>query len=288
MEKTSFAMVTANGLAVAPRFFDRSLRVAFFGKRVFRVVLTGLAVATFSLFQSASTVSAQGRVQILEQCEQAISEGDQTAVADAVAQVLELRNVPMFMRSMVFKCLKGATSEDWLYLSEIDRFVRASEADSAILEAEAAKLAEERALAEEAAKAAEEAVKYAELVKARVCELRGLVRQYDKTISEAEAARRDRRIETLSATVQECSAWFDEAPREALTNDTCNSIFTAGGLPNSTISGPSQLEEILAESAGLSAKRELEAVVSSGMLIEDYMAKWGSQEEADDSYNCSE
>ena len=48
------------------------------------------------------------------------------------------------------------------------------------------------------------------------------------------------------------------------------------------------LEEIIAESAGLSAKRELEAVVSSGMLIEDYMAKYGSEEEEADSYNCSE
>jgi len=256
------------------------LRVAFFGNRAFRIVVTGLTVATIGLFQSVSTASAQSSVQILEQCQQAISEGDQTAVADAVAQVLELRNVPMFMNNMVFECLEIATSEDWLYLPEIDRFVKASEAEAAKLEAEAAKLAEERASAEEAAK-------YAELVRARVCELRGLVRQYDKTISEAEAARRDRRIETLSATVRECSLWFDDAPREALTNDTCNSIFTAGGLPNSPITGPSQLEEILAESAGLSAKRELEAVVSSGMLIEDYMAKYGSEEEAD-SYNCSE
>lgn len=48
-------MVTANGLAVAPRFFDRSLRVAFFGKLVLQVVVTGLAAATFSLFQSVST-----------------------------------------------------------------------------------------------------------------------------------------------------------------------------------------------------------------------------------------
>ena len=189
--------------------------------------------------------------------------------------------------------MDAVTGEDWLYNVKMEKFISRQviaeqaeeqrlEAEAAKLEAEAAKLAEERASAEEAAK-------YAELVRARVCELRGLVRQYDKTISEAEAARRDRRIETLSATVRECSLWFDDAPREALTNDTCNSIFTAGGLPNSPITGPSQLEEILAESAGFTAKHELEVIVSSGMLIEDFRAKYGSEEEkADDNYNCSE
>lgn len=243
---------------------------------------------------------SQDKAAMTQECLLAHSEGNSSRAREIVEEIKTWEKLyKIEVRTEARECLDAVTGEDWLYNVKMEKFISRQviaeqaeeqrleaeeqrlEAEAARLEAEAAKLAEERALAEEAAK-------YAELVKARVCELRGLVRQYDKTISEAEAARRDRRVETLSATVQECSAWFDEAPREALTNDICNPIFTAGGLPNSNISGPSQLEEILAESAGLSAKRELEVVVSSGMLIEDYRAKWGSQEETDDSYNCSE
>lgn len=242
---------------------------------------------------------SQDKAAMTKECLLAHSEGNSSRAREIVEEIKTWEKLyKIKVRTEARECLDAVTGEDWLYNVQMEKFISRQviaeqaeeqrlEAEAAKLEAEAARLAEERALAKEAAKAAEEAAKYAELVRARVRELRGLVRQYDKTISEAEAARRDRRIETLSATVRECSLWFDDAPREALTNDTCNSIFTAGGLPNSPITGPSQLEEILAESAGLSAKRELEAVVSSGMLIEDYMAKYGSEEEAD-SYNCSE
>ena len=133
----------------------------------------------------------------------------------------------------------------------------------------------------EAQAAAEEAVR------SRICELRGLVRPYDRTISEAEAARQDRRIETLSATVQECSSWYDVSPKEALTNDICNSIFAAGGLPNSTISGPSQSELLLAELSKQNAEIELEILVESGMLIEDFMAQYKA-DETEDVYGCDQ
>lgn len=236
---------------------------------------------------------SQDKAAMTKECLLAHSEGNSSRAREIVEEIKTWEKLyKIKVRTEARECLDAVTGEDWLYNVKMEKFISRQviaeqaeeqrlEAEAAKLEAEAAKLAEERASAEEAAK-------YAELVRARVCELRGLVRQYDKTISEAEAARRDRRIETLSATVRECGLWFDDAPREALTNDTCNSIFTAGGLPNSPITGPSQLEEIIAESAGLSAKRELEAVVSSGMLIEDYMAKYGSEEEEADSYNCSE
>lgn len=156
----------------------------------------------------------------------------------------------------------------------------------------AVKLLAERNAEREAAAAEEAANQEAarlnsEAVRLRVCELKDLVRQYDQTISEAEAASHDRRIETLSATVQECRLWFDEAPKEALTNDICNSIFSVGGLPNSTITGPSQSEVLLAELSKQNRKSELEVLVKSGMLLEDLMAQ-SSSDEVDDGYNCNE
>ena len=126
-----------------------------------------------------------------------------------------------------------------------------------------------------------------EAVKSRICEIKGLVTQYGRTIDEAEAARQDRRIETLSATVQECSLWYDVSPKEALTNDICNSIFAAGGLPNSTISGPSQSELLLAELSKQNAETELEILVESGMLIEDFMAQYKA-DETEDVYGCDQ
>ena len=147
------------------------------------------------------------------------------------------------------------------------------EAQAAIAEAQAAE-AEARAGAKEA-------------VRLRICEIRELISKHDKTINEAEAARQDRRIETLSATVQECSSWYEDSPKEALTNDMCNAIFAAGGLPNSTISGPSQSELLLAELSKQNIETELEILVASGMLIEDFMAQYKS-DETEDVYGCDQ
>ena len=144
----------------------------------------------------------------------------------------------------------------------------------------------EREAAEEAARLEREAISE-EAVRSRICEILELVTQYDKTINEAEAARQDRRIETLSATVQECSSWYDDSPKEALTNDICNSIFAAGGLPNSTISGPSQSELLLAELSKQNAETELEILVASGMLLEDFTAQYKS-DETEDVYGCDQ
>ena len=87
--------------------------------------------------------------------------------------------------------------------------------------------------------------------------------------------------------MQECSLWYDVSPKEALTNDICNSIFAAGGLPNSTISGPSQSEVLLAELSKQNAEIELEILVESGMLIEDFMAQYKA-DETEDVYGCDQ
>ena len=254
-------------------------------KRFFLVTALFMAMVPFE------KANAQSLSSLIAKCEEVSSNQE---ISEANAALMALKNTKFIGRDSVIqrgeKCLTFALGVDTTFIDgqgflTVDEHLAAERARLLAEEAEErarllAKEAEERArfLAE----------KEAELVRARVCELRGLVRQYDKTISEAEAARQDRRIETLSATTQECSSWFNESPRQALTNDVCNSIFAASGLPNSTITGPSMLEEIIAESAGLLAKQELEAVVSSGMLIEDYMAKYGSEKEEADSYNCSE
>ena len=161
----------------------------------------------------------------------------------------------------------------------------ALEAASNLAAAEKAERLELEA-AEEAARLEREAISE-EAVSSRICEILELVTQYDKTINEAEAARQDRRIETLSATVQECSSWYDDSPKEALTNDICNSIFAAGGLPNSTISGPSQSELLLAELSKQNAETELEILVASGMLLEDFTAQYKS-DETEDVYGCDQ
>ena len=254
-------------------------------KRFFLVTALFMAMVPFE------KANAQSLSSLIAKCEEVSSNQE---ISEANAALMALKNTKFIGRDSVIqrgeKCLTFALGVDTTFIDgqgflTVDEHLAAERARLLAEEAEErarllAKEAEERArfLAE----------KEAELVRARVCELRGLVRQYDKTISEAEAARQDRRIETLSATTQECSSWFNESPRQALTNDVCNSIFATSGLPNSTITGPSMLEEIIAESAGLLAKQELEAVVSSGMLIEDYMAKYGSEKEEADSYNCSE
>ena len=265
-------------------------------KRFFLVTALFMAMVPFE------KANAQSLSSLIAKCEEVSSNQE---ISEANAALMALKNTKFIGRDSVIqrgeKCLTFALGVDTTFIDgqgflTVDEHLAAERARLLAEEAEErarllAKEAEERArlLAKEAEERARFlAEKEAELVRARVCELRGLVRQYDKTISEAEAARQDRRIETLSATTQECSSWFNESPRQALTNDVCNSIFAASGLPNSTITGPSMLEEIIAESAGLLAKQELEAVVSSGMLIEDYMAKYGSEKEEADSYNCSE
>lgn len=109
-------------------------------------------------------------------------------------------------------------------------------------------------------------------------------------LQEAEAAQQDRRIETLAATIQECSIWFEVDARGALTNDFCNSIFASGGLPNSVISGPTTSATLLAEITNTYAEGELKILVESGMLLSTIAAKALEMGllEGDDPYDCRE
>ena len=148
-------------------------------------------------------------------------------------------------------------------------------------------LAEFEAMREESAgrQAREE-----EAVRTRICELQDIVAETIVTLHLAEAAQQDRSIETLTVTIQECSAWFEDDARAALTNDVCNSIFASGGLPNSEIAGPTTSEVLLAEAINTNASTELEILVESGMLLETIAATAAEMgiSENGDTYDCDQ
>ena len=128
------------------------------------------------------------------------------------------------------------------------------------------------------------------IVKQRICELQDIVAETNVTLQQAEAAQLDRRIENLAVTIQECSAWFEDDARAALTNDVCNSIFASGGLPNSEIAGPTTSEVLLAEVINTNASTELEILVESGMLLETIKAMAAEMgiPESGDAYDCDQ
>ena len=215
--------------------------------------------------------AASAKAGVYDDCEAAIADGDTVAIEGFADEIRGRIYIPKYQIPQAEACVSAA---DGTSMIRVDGTWQDS-AELAEQEAiAAAELAEQEAIA-----AAER-----EAVRARVCELRGLVRQNNMIITEAEAASQYRRIETLLATVQECSSWYDQSPREALTNDTCNSIFAAGGLPNSTITGPNQSEVLLAEISKHDAETELEILVRSGMLMEDGL----DEEEPDEEYQCNE
>jgi hypothetical protein len=187
-------------------------------------------------------------------------------------------------REMVFQLGLG----QFIPLEEYEE-IRSQEAA-----AQAAREAEEAAAqaVREAEAAAMEAIEEAtaKAVTARICELQEVLAETNQTLQQAEAARQDRRIDTLAATIQECSAWFNSDPRSALTNDICNSIFVSGGLPDSEVSGPSTSEILLAELINENASTELEILIESGMLLETFlaMAKEMGVSEDGDPYDCDE
>ena len=209
-----------------------------------------------------------------DKCEAAIVAGDTEAVQNFGEEIRSINWMTASFGKSLESCMSAAEGVQMVYA----RFGWETTSDL-----------EERLFEEGAAKANRLAEKEAaeEAIRLRVCEIKELVTQYDKTIKEAEATRQDRRIETLSATVQECSSWFEKSPKEALTNVMCNSIFAAGGLPNSTILGPSQSELLLAELSKQNVERELEVIIASGMLLKDFMAQFKSDEN-EDIYGCGQ
>ena len=205
---------------------------------------------------------------ISDECEAAIAVGDTEAVQNFGSTIKSINWMTSRRGKSLEACMTAYEGVAMVYAN--NGWVIASELEARLAEEKAAKA---YLLAEK------------EAVRSRICEIRELISKHDKTINEAEAARQDRRIETLSATVQECSSWYEDSPKEALTNDICNSIFAAGGLPNSTIAGPSQSEVLLAELSKQNIETELEILVASGMLIEDFMAQYKS-DETEDVYGC--
>ena len=247
------------------------------------------------LCSSATAVAAN----IYDDCERSIKLIDEPKVNGFASTIRKYPNSTLDNLDAATLCVSAAESVFMTFIPETKTWAPASEVgngqvteNAEIIEqllatyltrvfetesAEAARL-EREATAEAAAE---------EAVRSRICEIKGLVTEYGRTIDEAEAARQDRLIETLSATVQECSTWFDDSPKEALTNDVCNSIFSSGGLPNSDVSGPSQLEVLLAELSKQNIETELEILVASGMLIEDFKAQYNS-DETEDVYGCGQ
>jgi hypothetical protein len=233
------------------------------------------------LCSSATAIAAN----IFDDCAAAISSGNTETVNEIANRLRMFNSFSQSSLKQAEACVSASAGEPmvygslgWVALSDREELIATKAAEEAeMLELEAAEEAERLEL-----EAASE-----EAVRSRICEIRELISKHDKTINEAEAARQDRRIETLSATVQECSLWYDDSPKEALTNDICNSIFAAGGLPNSTISGPSQSEVLLAELSKQNIETELGILVASGMLIEDFMAQYKS-DETEDFYWCDQ
>jgi hypothetical protein len=271
-------------------------------------------VAIFSfVFAVGVALVSSASADIYSDCEDAISRGDDAAVQEMVSRIRTFGYVPMRRHTAANICVSEGMGREMVFQLGLGQFIPLEEYEeirSQEAAAQAAREAEEAAAqaAREAEEAAAQAVREAEeaaaqavreaeaaameaieeatakAVNARICELREVLAETDQTLQQAEAARQDRRVDTLAATIQECSAWFNSDPRSALTNDICNSIFVSGGLPTSEVSGPSTSEILLAELINENASAELGILTTSGMLLETFMAMGISED--GDPYDC--
>lgn len=224
-------------------------------------------------------VASSASADIYSDCEDAIERGDIPAVQEMASKMRTFNYVPVRRHTAANICVSEAMGTEMAFQLGIGQFIplaELQEMNSQVAEARAAKEAEEKAAADS--------------VKQRICELQEVVTETNQTLQLAEAAQQDRRIETLAVTIQECSAWFEDDARGALTNDVCNSIFASGGLPNSEISGPTTSEVLLAELINTNATTELEILVESGMLLETIatMAAEMGIFEGGDPYECDQ
>ena len=253
---------------------------------------------SFILCSSATSVAAN----IYDDCKRSVGAGDASKVNAFASTLRQYPNSTLDNLDAATLCVSAAEGIVMTFMPETKIWSPASEVGNGqvmenaqvieellaeYLTLTSEKLAAEEKLSQDAATLKAEKEANIEALKSRVCEIQELLTQYDRTINESKAASQDRRIETLSATVQECSSWFDVSPKEALTNTICNSIFDAGGLPNSTITGPSQSEILFAELSKQNVETELEILVASGMLIEDFMAQLNS-EKTEYVYDCGQ
>jgi hypothetical protein len=255
-------------------------------------------VAIFSfVFAVGVALVSSASADIYSDCEDAISRGDDAAVQEMVSRIRTFGYVPMRRHTAANICVSEGMGREMVFQLGLGQFIPLEEYEeirSQEAAAQAAREAEEAAAqaVREAEAAAMEAIEEAtaKAVTARICELQEVLAETNQTLQQAEAARQDRRIDTLAATIQECSAWFNSDPRSALTNDICNSIFVSGGLPDSEVSGPSTSEILLAELINENASTELEILIESGMLLETFlaMAKEMGVSEDGDPYDCDE
>jgi hypothetical protein len=258
--------------------------------------LKNVAIFSFVFAVGAALVSSAS-ADIYSDCEDAISRGDDAAVQEMVSRIRTFGYVPMRRHTAANICVSEGMGREMVFQLGLGQFIPLEEYEEIRSQEAAAQLAREaEAAAIQLALAAEEAAleaieeAKAKAVNARICELQEVLAETNLTLQQAEAAQQDRRIDTLAATIQECSAWFNSDPRSALTNDICNSIFVSGGLPNSEVSGPSTSEILLAEQINENASTELEILIETGMLLEtlEQMAKQRGMYEDGDPYDCDE
>jgi hypothetical protein len=258
--------------------------------------LKNVAIFSFVFAVGAALVSSAS-ADIYSDCEDAISRGDDAAVQEMVSRIRTFGYVPMRRHTAANICVSEGMGREMVFQLGLGQFIPLEEYEEIRSQEAAAQLAREaEAAAIQLALAAEEAAleaieeAKAKAVNARICELQEVLAETNLTILEAEAAQQDRRVDTLAATIQECSSWFNSDPRSALTNDICNSIFVSGGLPNSEVSGPSTSEILLAELTNQNASTELEILIDTGMLLEtlQQMAKERGISEDGDPYDCDE
>jgi hypothetical protein len=234
------------------------------------------SVAIFSfVFAVGVALASSASADIYSDCEDAISRGDDAAVQRMVSRIRTFGYVAMGRHTAANICVSEGMGREMVFQRGSGQFIPLEEYEGIRSQ-------------EAAAQAAREAE--AKAVNARICELQEVLAETNLTILEAEAAQQDRRVDTLAATIQECSSWFNSDPRSALTNDICNSIFVSGGLPNSEVSGPSTSEILLAELINENASTELEILIETGMLLEtlEQMAKQRGISEDGDPYDCDE
>jgi hypothetical protein len=256
--------------------------------------LKNVAIFSFVFAVGAALVSSAS-ADIYSDCEDAISRGDDAAVQEMVSRIRTFGYVPMRRHTAANICVSEGMGREMVFQLGLGQFIPLEEYEeirSQEAAAQAAREAEVAAirLAREAEAAALEAIEKAtaRAVNARICELQEVLAETNLTLLQAKAAQQDRRVDTLAATIQECSLWFNSDPRSALTNDICNSIFVSGGLPNSEVSGPSTSEILLAELTNQNASTELEILIETGMLLEtlEQMAKERGISEDGDPYDC--
>jgi hypothetical protein len=227
--------------------------------------LKRVAIFNFVFAVGVALVSSAS-ADIYSDCEDAILRGDDAAVQEMVSRIRTFGYVPVRRQTAANICVSEGMGREMAFQLRSGQFIPLEEYEEIRSQEATAQAAREEE--EAAAKAALEAI--------------------EEATAKAVNARQDRRVDTLAATIQECSAWFNGDPRSALTNDICNSIFVSGGLPTSEVSGPSTSEILLAELINENASTELEILIETGMLLEtlQQMAKEREIPEDGDPYDC--